>query len=69
MDNCVGSAERQQESNYEDARVHRDCGHGCASNRYWLATARADSQIDRGKYLITLGGCNDCHTQGVWSKN
>ncbi len=31
-----------------------------------LATARADSQIDRGKYLVTLGGCNDCHTPGYF---
>jgi mono/diheme cytochrome c family protein len=29
-----------------------------------LATARADPQIDRGKYLVTLGSCNDCHTPG-----
>ena len=31
-----------------------------------LATARADSQIDRGKYLVTFGGCNDCHTPGYF---
>lgn len=24
------------------------------------------SQIDRGKYLVTLGGCNDCHTPGYF---
>jgi len=28
--------------------------------------AHADSQIDRGKYLVTLGGCNDCHTPGYF---
>ncbi len=28
--------------------------------------ARADSQIDRGKYLVSLGGCNDCHTPGYF---
>jgi mono/diheme cytochrome c family protein len=24
----------------------------------------ADPQVDRGKYLVTVGGCNDCHTPG-----
>ncbi|MDE2227989.1 MAG: methyltransferase domain-containing protein [Alphaproteobacteria bacterium] len=24
----------------------------------------ADRQVARGKYLVTLGGCNDCHTPG-----
>lgn len=24
------------------------------------------SQIDRGKYLVSLGGCNDCHTPGYF---
>jgi mono/diheme cytochrome c family protein len=27
-----------------------------------LPRAQADSQVDRGKYLVVLGGCNDCHT-------
>ena len=27
-------------------------------------TAAADSQIDRGKYLVVVGGCSDCHTPG-----
>jgi mono/diheme cytochrome c family protein len=31
-----------------------------------VTTAHADSQIDRGKYLVTLGGCNDCHTPGYF---
>jgi cytochrome c553 len=26
------------------------------------ATSQATSQIARGKYLITIAGCNDCHT-------
>jgi mono/diheme cytochrome c family protein len=34
-----------------------------------LAMARADSQIDRGKYLVTLGVCNDCHTPGYFFGN
>jgi mono/diheme cytochrome c family protein len=28
--------------------------------------AVADAQTDRGKYLVMLGGCNDCHTPGVF---
>jgi len=27
--------------------------------------ARADAQTERGKYLVTVGGCNDCHTPGA----
>ncbi len=26
--------------------------------------AKAASQVERGKYLVTIGGCNDCHTPG-----
>jgi len=30
-------------------------------------TARAqDAQVRRGQYLVTLGGCNDCHTPGYF---
>lgn len=29
-----------------------------------IHTARADAQIDRGKYLVTIMGCTDCHTPG-----
>jgi mono/diheme cytochrome c family protein len=25
-------------------------------------TAPKNEQVDRGKYLVTIGGCNDCHT-------
>ena len=25
-----------------------------------------NAQIERGKYLVTLGGCNDCHTPGYF---
>ncbi len=29
------------------------------------ASARAaDPQVERGKYLVTFGGCGDCHTPG-----
>jgi mono/diheme cytochrome c family protein len=31
-----------------------------------LPYASAESAIDRGKYLVTLGGCNDCHTPGYF---
>ena len=31
-----------------------------------LPDARAESAIDRGKYLVTFGGCNDCHTPGYF---
>jgi mono/diheme cytochrome c family protein len=30
------------------------------------AHAAADPLIDRGEYLTTLGGCNDCHTPGYF---
>ncbi|CAN7577105.1 cytochrome c [Pararhizobium sp. LjRoot255] len=30
-------------------------------------TARAaDKQFTRGEYLVTIGGCNDCHTPGYF---
>jgi mono/diheme cytochrome c family protein len=25
---------------------------------------QADNQVERGRYLIRIGGCNDCHTAG-----
>ena len=28
------------------------------------SAAAADPQIDRGKYLVTMGGCSHCHTPG-----
>jgi len=34
-----------------------------------VATAQsspADKQVARGKYLVNLGGCNDCHTPGYF---
>lgn len=30
------------------------------------AAFAADSQIERGKYLVTIAGCNDCHTPGYF---
>jgi mono/diheme cytochrome c family protein len=31
--------------------------------------AADDAQIARGKYLVTIGGCNDCHTPGYFMGN
>jgi mono/diheme cytochrome c family protein len=33
---------------------------------YWQAEAADREQINRGKYLVTLGLCNDCHTPGYF---
>ena len=27
----------------------------------------AETQVERGKYLVELGGCTDCHTPGDFS--
>jgi mono/diheme cytochrome c family protein len=29
-----------------------------------LAQPKDDTQLKRGKYLVQIGGCNDCHTAG-----
>jgi mono/diheme cytochrome c family protein len=29
------------------------------------SAAFADPQVERGKYLVTIGGCGDCHTPGA----
>jgi mono/diheme cytochrome c family protein len=31
-----------------------------------VRTNAADPQVERGKYLVTLGGCTDCHTPGYF---
>jgi len=28
------------------------------------SAASAETQVERGKYLVTISGCNDCHTPG-----
>jgi mono/diheme cytochrome c family protein len=28
------------------------------------AAQQSDSQVNRGRYLVKIGGCNDCHTAG-----
>jgi mono/diheme cytochrome c family protein len=30
------------------------------------AALAGDPQVERGKYLVTIGGCNDCHTPGYF---
>jgi len=37
---------------------------GCAALAAPRPAAAADAQLERGKYLVTLGGCSDCHTPG-----
>jgi mono/diheme cytochrome c family protein len=37
-----------------------------ANSAVALTVAKADPQTERGKYLVSLGGCNDCHTPGVF---
>ena len=31
-----------------------------------LATAQAESPVERGQYLVNVAGCNDCHTPGYF---
>ena len=31
-----------------------------------LPRAHADAAVDRGKYLVVVAGCNDCHTPGFF---
>jgi len=31
-----------------------------------VAAQADEDQVARGKYLVTLGGCNDCHTPGAF---
>jgi mono/diheme cytochrome c family protein len=33
---------------------------------FWRAEAAGHDQIQRGKYLVTLGLCTDCHTPGYF---
>lgn len=35
------------------------------SNVVWASN---NQQIDRGRYLVTIAGCNDCHTAGYLPK-
>jgi mono/diheme cytochrome c family protein len=33
------------------------------------AQAGEPAQVERGRYLVTIAGCNDCHTAGFMEKN
>jgi mono/diheme cytochrome c family protein len=40
-----------------------------AAGAFFAASASsfaADQQVERGKYLVTIAGCNDCHTPGYF---
>lgn len=39
---------------------------GGAVGAVFSTGAAADPQTERGKYLVSLGGCNDCHTPGYF---
>jgi mono/diheme cytochrome c family protein len=32
----------------------------------FVPTARAESPVERGAYLVVIAGCNDCHTPGFF---
>jgi mono/diheme cytochrome c family protein len=40
-----------------------------AAGQLALHRARADDSIERGRYLVRIGGCNDCHTSDFMTKN
>ena len=33
---------------------------------FWRAEAAERASVERGKYLVNLGGCTDCHTPGYF---
>jgi mono/diheme cytochrome c family protein len=37
-----------------------------SSMQLWGADAAVKQQIERGRYLVTLGGCGDCHSPGYF---
>ena len=39
---------------------------GIAVSKPDFGANAAESQVERGKYLVTLGGCMDCHTPGYF---
>lgn len=38
-------------------------------NRTGDATTSTDASVQRGRYLVTIGGCNDCHTPEYMARN
>ena len=39
-------------------------GHQTASGQALKQTGAPNAQIERGRYVVEIGGCNDCHTAG-----
>jgi mono/diheme cytochrome c family protein len=39
-----------------------------ASTPCAAAPAKKDPALERGRYLVKIGGCNDCHTEGYAEK-
>src|ERR1700760_2788129 len=37
-----------------------------AAISYAAAALAADPQVERGQHLVTIAGCNDCHTPGYF---
>ncbi len=37
----------------------------CMGGAAWAESTEA--VIERGRYLVKVGGCNDCHTAGYWN--
>lgn len=35
-----------------------------AANAETAAPAATETEVERGRYLVSIGGCNDCHTPG-----
>jgi mono/diheme cytochrome c family protein len=43
------------------------CALALAVAMFWTAAASAaDPEVERGKYLVTIASCNDCHTPGYF---
>src|ERR1700730_15570028 len=43
------------------------CALALAVAIFWTAAASAaDPEVERGKYLVTIASCNDCHTPGYF---
>jgi mono/diheme cytochrome c family protein len=41
---------------------------GCATDSVNTRATGADSLVSRGRYLVQIAGCNDCHTPGYAMK-
>jgi mono/diheme cytochrome c family protein len=45
-------------------RAVRVCFAAVLATAFGLSAHAEDAQLQRGKYLVTIGGCSDCHTPG-----